>query len=211
MQILSHRGYWKTLEEKNTPAAFERSFSLGFGTETDFRDCNAQLVIAHDIPSPGALLAEVCFESLSRHNRHLPLAVNIKADGLQKLLKDSLDRHGITNYFLFDMSVPDAVSSIKAGLRVFTRQSDVEPVPAFYSQAAGVWMDAFADDTWLTPSAIAAHLDSGKHVCLVSPELHNRPHLAFWERLLESPLVKDDRLLLCSDIPEQARLFFNHA
>ena len=34
MMILSHRGYWK---EKNLPIAFERSFSLGFGTETDYK------------------------------------------------------------------------------------------------------------------------------------------------------------------------------
>lgn len=35
MIILSHRGYWKETHEKNLPIAFERSFSLGFGTETD--------------------------------------------------------------------------------------------------------------------------------------------------------------------------------
>lgn len=211
MKILSHRGYWKTIEEKNTPGAFERSFSLGFGTETDFRDNNGRLVIAHDIPKSDALPAEHCFACLARHNPHLPLAVNIKADGLQAMLKEAFARHGITDYFLFDMSVPDAIISIKTGLRVFTRHSDVEPVPAFYSQAAGVWMDAFFDDRWLTPEAIAAHIEAGKQVCLVSPELHKRPHISFWERLLASSVVADDRLMLCSDIPEDAVKFFHHA
>jgi len=38
MLVISHRGYWKELAEKNRPIAFERSFALGFGTETDIRD-----------------------------------------------------------------------------------------------------------------------------------------------------------------------------
>jgi hypothetical protein len=38
MQILSHRGYWQHPSEKNTEAAFRRSFLLGYGTETDIRD-----------------------------------------------------------------------------------------------------------------------------------------------------------------------------
>lgn len=211
MKILSHRGYWKELAEKNTPAAFERSFALGYGTETDFRDYLGRLVIAHDIPDSENILAEECFTRLAAHDRHLPLAVNIKADGLQKLLKSGLERHGIDNYFLFDMSVPDAVFSIKSGLRVFTRHSDVEPVPAFYEQAAGVWMDMFFDDKWLTVEAIGRHLDAGKQVCLVSPELHKRSHQAFWDRLAGAQFISHHGLMLCTDIPEAAQAFFSHA
>ena len=55
MKILSHRGYWKTAEEKNTATAMHRSFSLGFGTETDVRDYNGKLVISHDIPDSSAI------------------------------------------------------------------------------------------------------------------------------------------------------------
>ena len=51
MIVLSHRGYWKTAVEKNTPTAFKRSFELGFGTETDVRDRNGELVISHDMPN----------------------------------------------------------------------------------------------------------------------------------------------------------------
>ena len=57
IEVISHRGYWKTPEERNAPVAFERSFSLGFGTETDVRDCVrdgvSELVISHDIPRGG--------------------------------------------------------------------------------------------------------------------------------------------------------------
>jgi len=211
MIVLSHRGYWKVAAEKNAAVAFERSFDLGFGTETDFRDYNKSLVISHDPPDAGALPAETFFEILAARDASLPIAVNVKSDGLQLMLKEGLERHGFSNYFLFDMAIPDAVISIKKGLRVFTRQSDVEIHPNFYNDAAGVWMDAFFDDSWLTPDAIMRHLDTGKQVCLVSPELHGRNHLPFWERLLESPVATHPNLMLCSDIPEEARTFFAHA
>ena len=50
MIILSHRGYWLNMSEKNTETAFRRSFAAGIGTETDVRDCARQLVISHDMP-----------------------------------------------------------------------------------------------------------------------------------------------------------------
>jgi hypothetical protein len=209
MIILSHRGYWNESRAKNSLGAFEHSFNLGFGTETDFRDLDRRLVISHDPPSANALAADEMFRALTAIDTSLPLAVNIKSDGLQKMLKQALTLHGITNYFLFDMSIPDALASIQAGLRVFTRQSDLEPVPNFYEQAAGVWMDAFSDDRWLTPEAIEIHLKSGKEVCLVSPELHGRSYLPFWKRLCDSTIANHPSLMLCSDIPEEARTYFN--
>ena len=38
MQILSHRGYWKNENEKNSFQAFKNSFSKMHGLETDIRD-----------------------------------------------------------------------------------------------------------------------------------------------------------------------------
>ena len=29
MRVISHRGFWKSPEEKNQPVAFKRSFDLG--------------------------------------------------------------------------------------------------------------------------------------------------------------------------------------
>ena len=85
MIVLSHRGYWKTPEEKNQPVAFERSFALGYGTETDIRDHNRNLVISHDMASATDLSLEDMLHIYRTHGRsaekRLPLALNIKADG----------------------------------------------------------------------------------------------------------------------------------
>ncbi len=140
----------------------------------------------------------------------LPVAINIKADGLQHMLKDVLDAHGITDYFVFDMSIPDAVQSLKSGLRIFARQSDMEPEPLLYAQAHGVWIDAFYDDSWITVDVLRQHLEAKKAVCLVSPELHGRDHLAFWERIGADSLVTHPSVMICTDKPEEARDFFSH-
>jgi glycerophosphoryl diester phosphodiesterase len=112
MHILSHRGYWQTAAEKNTETAFHRSFSLGFGTETDVRDALGELVISHDPPIGGEMKFSYFLEIYNgykqRHSQPLPLALNVKADGLQSRLKLLLEQYEITNYFMFDMSVPDA-------------------------------------------------------------------------------------------------------
>jgi hypothetical protein len=208
MKILSHRGYWKTVQEQNTEYAFRQSFELGYGVETDVRDFDGKLVVNHDLPTSQSMLAESFFQLMSSVNLALPLAINIKADGLQEVLKSAIKRYQIRDYFLFDMSVPDAVVSIKNGLRVFTRQSDLEKHPAFYDQADGVWIDAFYSDKWIDENIIKSHLSANKAVCLVSPEIHKRPHLEIWNKLKVDQLFRDKNILLCTDLPDDAAAFF---
>ena len=207
MKILSHRGYWKTASEKNTTIAFERSFSLRFGTETDIRDYGGKLVISHDIADENSITVEHLFEIYKSYDSQLPLALNIKADGLQAKLKELLIAYRIENYFVFDMSIPDTLGYLKAGIRCFTRQSEYEPTPALYDQAAGVWMDSFLDD-WIEEQHIDLHLTADKQVCLVSPDLHKRYHNPFWIKLSKMRIIDSDNIMLCTDNPEDAKEFF---
>lgn len=215
MIILSHRGYWKTPEEKNQKIAFTRSFSMGFGTETDLRDRDGRLVISHDMAGSQAMPAEEFLDIYKSHDDNLPLALNIKADGLQAELQKLLNRYGIKNYFVFDMAVPDGLIYARQGFNTFTRQSEYEPVPSFYALAQGVWLDEF-NGHWLSEDTIRSHLSQHKAVCIVSPDLHRRAHETAWEhyRKIETSLRRDnllghDKIMLCTDFPEQARDFFN--
>jgi len=56
MEVLSHRGYWTELGEKNYIPAFMRSLECGFGLETD------RIVVSHDVPIGG----EVDFDQFIR-------------------------------------------------------------------------------------------------------------------------------------------------
>ncbi len=209
MQILSHRGYWKTPEEKNAPVAFTRSFELGFGTETDLRDLAGDLVIAHDPPQTGAMRAEEMFAIHAKADPALTLALNVKADGVQAMTRDLLDRFDVRDAFVFDMSVPDTLQWLNAGVPVFTRHSDVEPDPPLYDEAVGVWLDAFRSDWW-DRDVIARHLDAGKRVCIVSPDLHKRSHEPVWDRLAGWDVCGHKNVLICTDYPEAAWEYFRH-
>lgn len=204
MQILSHRGYWKNPAEKNSVTAFEESFRLGFGTETDLRDLAGALVVSHDPPASDAMAADTLFSIHQAHDSGLTLALNVKADGLQTLVSDYLGRFGVRDAFVFDMSIPDTLHWIRAGVPVFTRHSDVEPDPVLYTESAGVWLDGFHSDWW-DAATIMRHLDAGKRVCIVSPDLHRREHLPVWDRLKSSGLPESDDIMLCTDYPEAAR------
>jgi hypothetical protein len=206
MQIISHRGLWQTPDQRNTIQAFSRSLHLGFGLETDIRDMNGQLVISHDPPRDSVDTLDKLLNLYASNPEfsNLPLAINIKADGLAASIKESFDRLPNMNYFVFDMSVPDMRSYIKLGLPVYTRVSEVE-APIFYSESCGVWLDGFESE-WFGEGKLDNLVSDKKPVCIVSPELHGRNYQELWgvlRRYRDNPFIT-----LCTDFPEKARLFF---
>lgn len=208
MIILSHRGFWRTRKEMNSPEAFMRSFKEGFGTETDVRDLDGRLVISHDVARRGCLPFRDFLKLYLRWGRGLPLALNVKADGLQALLKAALRKQAIKNYFFFDMSVPDMRHYLRQKLKVFTRQSEYEREPALYGEASGVWLDEF-ESHWISEREIRRHSRAGKRVCIVSPELHGRSHLSEWKHYRAiARRIRTGPLMLCTDLPTEARAFF---
>jgi len=208
MIVLSHRGWWIGRPEQNRDVAFRRSFEAGFGIETDLRDRDGSIVISHDMAGADAMPLPQFLDLAEREGSRLTLALNVKADGLQSSLAVALKDRAIADWFVFDMSVPDTLGYRRLGMPFFTRESEVEPDPPLYADAAGVWMDQFFGD-WIEPDHIARHLDAGKRVALVSPELHGRDHRAFWDRLARSSLGRDDAVMLCTDFPDRARGCFN--
>ena len=208
MRILAHRGIWQNREDGHSFVALTAALSGNYGIEFDVRDSNGTLVIAHDVvvgvKPPAIELVDAYFEMSSSQT----LAVNIKADGIGALIADLMTQQGVKNYFCFDMSVPETLRYRRLGLRYFTRQSEYEKDPVLYQDAAGVWMDMFESD-WITSDDVSRHLDCGKQVALVSPELHGRPHDLFWERLRDAGLGGQDGVMLCTDHPDSARSFFD--
>lgn len=210
MEILSHRGYWKNEGEKNTKIAFERSFQLGFGTETDIRDLNGELVISHDPPTIDCQYLTVAdfFKLYNICGYGLQLALNIKSDGLQRKLMQLIIDFNITNYFVFDMSIPDTIGFFKTNTKIFTRQSEYEINPAFYTQVDGIWLDEF-NEHWIDDDVIKKHIKNGKKVCIVSPELHGREYDLVWKKYKSIFLAdSENRISICTDLPEIAKKFF---
>lgn len=205
MQILSHRGYWKEYSERNQKIAFERSFEAGYGTETDLRDICGKIIISHDMPHGN----EISFEEVLQimDGRNLPLALNIKADGQAEKIKELLNKYHHTNYFTFDMSIPDMVVQMASNLKVFTGKSDILAQAVLLDKAEGVWLDCFYSD-WYKAQEIDDLIDQGKKVCIVSADLHKRPTDNQWKIIKQSKYFDSDLLMLCTDQPEKAKEYF---
>lgn len=145
--------------------------------------------------------------------RRMPIAINVKADGLAPQvaqLLSELDR-AITPWFAFDMSGPEMRRYLDLGVPVFTRVSEFELTPILYEQAVGVWVDSFMEVPWYDAGALMTHLDRGKQVCLVSPELHGysiEAVWAVWAILRDAGIAKDENFMLCTDYPVHADKFF---
>jgi len=205
MRILSHRGYWQTPEEKNQLVAFSRSFDLGFGCETDMRDCGGELVISHDMATGG----EMTFEELLQlmDGRNLPLSLNIKADGLAERMLELLNQYGHTNYFTFDMSIPEMVKQVGMQLKVYAPLSDVNQTPVLLEKSSGVWLDGFYS-IWYDNQVIEELIGRNLEVCIVSSELHGRSYEKQWGDLKSNKFISSSELLLCTDRPEEASGYF---
>lgn len=208
IQPVSHRGFWLRREERNTERAFRRSLAEGLGIETDIRDRDGRVVIAHDIDESASMSFAAFLDTYAEYPDRPPLALNVKSDGLQDVVAAEVSKRNITNYFMFDMSVPDLLGYRKRGLRYFTRMSEYEPEGVLLNEASGVWLDQF-DGDWVTGETISRLQQAGKQVCIVSPELHGRPVENAWACYREAAGGATGLdIILCTDFPTRARDYF---
>ena len=210
MRIIAHRGFWKTLKEKNSMKSILDAIKHGYGFETDLRDYKEKLVVSHNIADASSPEAESVFAALKdKQGQGIVFAINIKSDGLIELIKEQIVKYGIKDYFVFDMSIPQTLEYKDANITYFTRQSEYENTPVLYNEASGVWVDGFQSTDWITEELIQKHIDNGKKVCIVSPELHQKDNYKeFWSKLRKMN-IDFGSLYLCTDYPDEAEVFFN--
>lgn len=210
MQIIAHRGFWKTQEERNSRMALERAMECGYGFETDFRDYGGKVLISHNPPVGDELTADELFRMYAESGKNGTLALNIKSDGLQDMMRELLEKYGIDDYFLFDMSVCDTIPYIERKMKIASRSSEFEPYLPFYKESEVVWVDYFDGRTNVVDE-LRKYIADGKMPCIVSPELHGLPYEAMWqmlnEQIVNGKIVND--IMLCTDVPDKAEQYFN--
>ena len=118
-------------------------------------------------------------------------------------IKRLLEKYKVSNYFTFDMSIPEMVYQHKTGLKFFTGQSDIIPEPIMFDKAEGIWLDSFNSD-WFGEKEIKNILNQDKEVCIVSPDLHKREYKKVWNIYRNI-----NGIMLCTDYPMEAKEFFN--
>ncbi len=199
--IYAHRGMWQTPDQQNSVQAIENSRIHGFGVETDFRSNNHLLVVSHDPCGDTSLLAvdEIDFSEI-------PVAMNIKEDGLLNQYQSFLKKYPNKHTFLFDGSIPEMVKLREKGLPHALRLSEYETELPWEPQF--LWIDGFHSDWWITSTKIFNLLE--KHfVVFVSPELHKREYESAWEffNVLESKQIA--QFGICTDYPGELKAKFN--
>ena len=192
-QILAHRGFWSESKglpqlEKNSIQSFQRAQKFGFGIETDIRDFNGRVVVAHDPVTGGGNLIDVKI----LRTFELAVALNIKADGLLDILNPS---DLPSSYFFFDGSIPEMQRYKSKGFKSATRVSDLETE----SEISGIfWVDYFGDPSWL--DRYLETINPANEYVFVSPELHGDPHYAFWNNV--RPILQNNpNVKICTDYP----------
>jgi glycerophosphoryl diester phosphodiesterase len=203
MKIIAHRGFWTREDEKNTKIAFDRALSHGFGIETDVRDLNGELVIAHDAFAQDAELFTDFYENVKNH--HVSIAVNVKADGLSQAFSELLSERQKADFVFFDMSGPEHFRYLEKNLHTLNRISDYEQPFNFPDSRSDVWLDAFKSEKVQT-NWLEQQLDLDGRVFIVSPELHGRDHEELWAKIR---LIGDSpQYYLCTDFPLEAANYF---
>jgi len=144
------------------------SVPLELGVEFDLRSDGDRVIVTHDPFTDGPTIDEF-FPRIGPR----PCIFNVKCEGIESRVLETAGRHGISEFFFLDVSVPAAMKLVRQGeKRIAIRYSEVEPVEsalAWAGKAHWVWVDCFtrfptAPGAW---ASLAAHFE----ICLVSPEL----------------------------------------
>lgn len=207
--ILAHRGFWSDEIKQNSREALGLALQKGFGVETDLRDHSGKVVISHDMPIDGEYIElEEFFDLVQKFDEGQRIALNIKADGLQAIIKHFLLSYNLTERaFVFDMSVPDAIGYSRCGIPLYERVSEYEASGGLHRFRSGVWLDCFSAS--YDQVAMASSLTkAGIRTAFVSPELHGRAHLDVWEKLKSAKCVDFPSFEICTDYPQMAFDFF---
>ena len=144
-----------------------------FGVEIDIRDFGKDLVIEHDPFKKGQ-----SFEKYLKKYRHGTLILNVKSERIEYKIIDLLKKYKIKNYFFLDSSYPLMIDMTKKNIKdIAIRISDFESfenVKKFKNKCKWVWLEIF-DNFEISKKEIDYLKKNFIKVCLVSPELHNRP------------------------------------
>ena len=192
-RIYCHRGLWVDSKDQNTIHAFKSAAKHGFGIETDLNHLNGQICVSHDIPESNAFL-----EIAELLQLEIPIALNLKCDGLLPQLSQYRTSLLSTGSFIFDGSIPEMHKYQRANFPHALRVSEFEKSLPW--RPTSLWIDAFESEWWINEFRLIVEFGI-KKIIFVSPELHGRNPEPAWEFLSS---IWDDDLLevqICTDKP----------
>lgn len=145
-----------------------------YGVEIDIRSNNGKLILQHDPFKNGDL-----FDKWLKSYKHRTIILNIKEEGLEESIIESLENYKVDDYFFLDQSFPflikkkDSVNK-KSAIR-FSEFEDIETIKNSLDYVSWIWIDCFSKYPKKNLKLLNTFKQQGIKLCLVSPELqgHN--------------------------------------
>jgi len=162
MIVVNHRV--NTVEKlKNTPESC--------GVEIDLRTWEDKIILQHEPFSKGEF-----FDDFLKHYNHRLLILNVKSEGLEPSILESIKKFRVKDYFFLDTSFPFIIRYIKSGIKnIAVRFSEFESIETCLGLKGKVeWV--FVDNFTRLPVENNSFDALKKYfkICIVSPELLNR-------------------------------------
>ena len=147
------------------------SVPQNLGVECDIRYDGDKLILHHDPFVGGEDFAEFL-----KHYHHSFLIANIKSEGIERRVIELLERNGIRDYFLLDVSFPFIMRLSNSGFaKNAVRFSEYESIgTALASKGKCEWVVVDVFTKLPLTKSICGSLSKNFKICLVSPELLGR-------------------------------------
>jgi len=141
------------------------------GVEIDLRSGPEGVYVAHESFVSGQPLREW----LGSYQHRL-LILNVKEDGLEEAVMESLNSHQVQNYFFLDQALPTLIrrglgGQFDSAIRVSEYES-FDTVWRLARFSSWLWVDFFHQPKLAVQDLHRAR-GLGLKICLVSPELHD--------------------------------------
>lgn len=144
-----------------------------YGVEIDLRDFNKDLIIQHDPFKKGDL-----FSKFLKQYKHGTLIINIKSERIEYKIIEILKKNKIKRYFFLDSSYPMIIDMTKKKFNhIAIRISDYESfenIEKLKNKFKWIWLEIF-NNFKISKKQVDYLKRNSIKICLVSPELHNRP------------------------------------
>ena len=144
-----------------------------YGVEIDLRDFGKNVIIQHDPFKKGQL-----FKNYLKKYNHGTLILNIKSERIEYKIIDLLKKNKIKNYFFLDSTYPLIIDMTKKKINhIAIRISDYESfdnIKKLKNKFKWVWLEIF-NNFKISKKQVDYLKRNSIKICLVSPELHNRP------------------------------------
>ncbi|HLD72418.1 MAG TPA: hypothetical protein VJA23_02435 [Candidatus Nanoarchaeia archaeon] len=176
-----------------------------FGVEVDLRAYNNRIILNHE-----PFLEGEDFEEFLKHYHHAYLILNIKCEGIERLVIGLMDKFRIRDYFLLDVTPPFIFKLVNQGIsKIAVRFSEMESIETCLNLKGKLeWV--FVDNLTHLPVEHDAFKTLRKYfkLCIVSPELLNRNEIESVKEILkDNPVdaVLTDKIYDWEELAEQKK------